>query len=77
MVTLKPLDWSSLPSEEAIIPFPRDEVTPPVMKMYLVDEPIRMEERDDFVLILMGFKGMENSHLAFEEKSSYLIVSDV
>ena len=42
MVTLNPLDWSSLPKEAAMIPLPRDEVTPPVMKMYFVDEAIRM-----------------------------------
>jgi hypothetical protein len=37
------------------MPLPREEVTPPVMKMYLVDDAIRMEG-SYFVLILMGFK---------------------
>lgn len=31
----QPLAWSSLASDAAIIPFPNDEVTPPVTKMYL------------------------------------------
>jgi hypothetical protein len=30
-----------LAKEAAIMPFPREEVTPPVIKIYLVDEPIR------------------------------------
>ena len=36
MVTEKPLDLSSLPSDAAHIPFPKDESTPPVIKMNLV-----------------------------------------
>lgn len=43
MVTVIPLDWSNLPNEAAMMPFPREEVTPPVIKMYLVDEAIRNE----------------------------------
>lgn len=35
MVTDKPLACSNLASEEAIMPFPREDVTPPVTKMYL------------------------------------------
>ena len=38
MVTLKPLDWRSLPNEAEMIPFPNEEVTPPVTKMYFVVE---------------------------------------
>lgn len=36
MVTRYPLDCNSFASEAEIIPFPNDEVTPPVTKMYLV-----------------------------------------
>ena len=38
MVTLKPLDCNNFASEEAKIPFPSDEVTPPVTNMYLVSD---------------------------------------
>jgi hypothetical protein len=41
MVALKPLACKSLAKEAAIMPFPREEVTPPVIKIYLVVEPIR------------------------------------
>jgi hypothetical protein len=33
MVTLKPRCLSSNPREEAVIPLPNDETTPPVMKI--------------------------------------------
>jgi hypothetical protein len=36
MVTEKPLDCNSFANEAAMIPFPREEVTPPVTKIYLV-----------------------------------------
>jgi hypothetical protein len=36
MVTFNPLDCKSFAREAAIIPFPNEEVTPPVTKMYLV-----------------------------------------
>ena len=36
IVTENPRAWSSLASEAEIMPFPREEVTPPVTKMYLV-----------------------------------------
>jgi hypothetical protein len=36
MVTLKPLAWSNLANEAAMIPLPNDEVTPPVTNIYLV-----------------------------------------
>ena len=38
MVTVKPLAWSSIPSEAEIMPFPRDEVTPPVTNIYFAEE---------------------------------------
>ena len=38
MVTLNPLAWSSLAREAETIPLPRDEVTPPVTKIYLVED---------------------------------------
>lgn len=36
MVTEYPLDWSNLANDEAKIPFPSEDVTPPVTNMYLV-----------------------------------------
>ncbi len=36
MVTLKPRDFNNKPSDADTIPFPKEEVTPPVTKMYLV-----------------------------------------
>ena len=37
MVTENPLAWSSIPKEAEMIPFPSEEVTPPVTKIYLAD----------------------------------------
>lgn len=34
--TDKPLDSNNAPNEAAAIPFPSDDTTPPVIKMYLV-----------------------------------------
>lgn len=48
MVTLKPLACSSLPREAEMIPFPSDEVTPPVTKMYLAVD----------MMVVTGCKGM-------------------
>src|SRR6266852_122053 len=36
IVTLRPRSTSRRPSEAAAMPFPREETTPPVTKMYLV-----------------------------------------
>jgi hypothetical protein len=36
MVTEKPLDCSNFANEAAMIPFPREELTPPVTKIYFV-----------------------------------------
>src|SRR5690242_10905190 len=36
MVTLRPRSTNSRPNEAAAMPFPREETTPPVTKMYLV-----------------------------------------
>jgi hypothetical protein len=36
MVILSPRDSRMAASEDAAIPFPSDETTPPVMKMYFV-----------------------------------------
>lgn len=36
MVTLYPLACSSLPNEEAMIPFPNEDITPPVTNIYFV-----------------------------------------
>ena len=33
--TLRPRDFSSRPSEAAVMPFPNDETTPPVTNTYL------------------------------------------
>ena len=40
MVTLNPLACRSFPSEAEIMPFPSEEVTPPVTNMYLVVDKI-------------------------------------
>jgi len=40
IVTLYPLACSNLPSDDAMIPLPRDETTPPVTKMYFVSATI-------------------------------------
>ena len=40
MVTVNPLACSSIPREAEMIPFPREEVTPPVTKIYLALEVI-------------------------------------
>ncbi len=37
MVTEYPLAWSNFASDAEIIPFPREDVTPPVTKTYLVE----------------------------------------
>src|SRR6478752_8035176 len=36
MVTLRPRSTSSRPNDAAAMPFPREDTTPPVTKMYLV-----------------------------------------
>src|SRR5258706_10167961 len=38
MSTLSPRDFNRRAKEAAVIPFPKDETTPPVTKMYLVIE---------------------------------------
>jgi hypothetical protein len=38
MVTEKPLAWSSFANEAATIPLPKEDVTPPVTKIYLIDD---------------------------------------
>jgi hypothetical protein len=42
MVTLNPLACNSLANDAEMMPFPKEEVTPPVTKMYLVlfDMPV-------------------------------------
>src|SRR5918995_3929433 len=37
MVTLRPRSTSSRPKDAAAMPFPREDTTPPVTKMYLVE----------------------------------------
>ena len=37
MVTLNPLDCSNLAKDADMIPFPKEEVTPPVTNIYLVE----------------------------------------
>jgi hypothetical protein len=43
MVTVKPRACSSLARLALMMPFPKEEVTPPVTKMYLVDPVIAGE----------------------------------
>ena len=38
IVTLYPLALNNLPSEAAMIPLPKDDVTPPVTKIYFVEK---------------------------------------
>ena len=47
MVTDSPLACSSFPREAEIMPLPSEEVTPPVTKMYFVEdfEPIEVINR--------------------------------
>ena len=59
MVTHNTLDWSNLPNEAAIMPFPKEEVTPPVIKMYFVCAAIRSGGGVEISWILMGYKGRE------------------
>jgi len=63
MVTLKPLAWSNLPNEAAMMPLPREEVTPPVINMYLVLEAIRMGEIGNLFGFLWGSKLWKKSRL--------------
>ena len=42
MVTEYPLAESNFPKEAAIIPFPSDDVTPPVTNKYLVAELVNV-----------------------------------
>ena len=50
MVTEKPLSCNSFAKDAAIIPFPRDEVTPPVTKTYLV-----------LLMVFLGLRKSTNS----------------
>ena len=42
MVTEYPLEDSNFPKEAAMIPFPNDDVTPPVTNKYLVVELVNV-----------------------------------
>ena len=42
MVTEKPRAWRSLAKEAEIIPFPNEDVTPPVTNKYLVAELVNV-----------------------------------
>ena len=68
MVTLNPLDWSNLPNDEAIMPFPREEVTPPVIKMYFVFEAIRSGGGVEITWILMGYKDRKISWIGLKNR---------
>jgi hypothetical protein len=50
MVTRNPLACSNLPNEAEIMPFPSEEVTPPVTNIYFATDIKR--------LIVTGCKGM-------------------
>src|SRR5690606_36389220 len=45
IVTRRPRAFSRRPREEAVMPFPRDEATPPVTKMCLVNEGLPCADR--------------------------------
>lgn len=51
MVTLYPRACSNFPREEDSIPFPNEETTPPVTKIYFVSATI--------ILVLIGEKRMQ------------------
>jgi hypothetical protein len=55
MVTEKPLACNNLASEAEIIPLPREEVTPPVTKMYLTML---------WICVVTGCKGKRNNGFA-------------
>ena len=61
MVTLKPRDLRRRPRDAATIPFPQDEVTPPVTKMYLVL----------FLLIRLGFGKTKRIYLKSQKITCY------
>jgi hypothetical protein len=50
MVTEKPLSCKSLAKDAAIIPFPSEDVTPPVTKTYLV-----------LLMVFLGLRKSTNS----------------
>jgi hypothetical protein len=56
-----------LPRDAAMIPFPKEEVTPPVIKMYFVCEAIRRGGGVEISWILMGYKGRKFSWIAFKK----------
>lgn len=69
MVTEKPLATRSFAMEEEMIPFPSDEVTPPVTKMYFV---VDMKDKVDILtpakvheLFKMGTISAEQSWIFF------------
>jgi hypothetical protein len=66
MVTLNPRACRSLPNEEAIIPFPKEEVTPPVIKMYFVFEAIRSVGGVEITRVPMGCKSRKISRLGLK-----------
>ena len=50
-----------MPNDAAMMPFPKEEVTPPVIKMYFVCEAIRSGGGVEISRILMGYKGRKIS----------------
>ena len=63
MIPIKPpiMRIKKMISEAAMIPFPKEEVTPPVIKMYFVCEAIRSGGGVEISRILMGYKGRKIS----------------
>lgn len=43
---MNPLAWSSLARDAEMIPFPKDEVTPPVTKMYLAEADMERSQKN-------------------------------
>lgn len=68
MVTVKPLAWSSLASDAEMMPFPKEEVTPPVTKIY-------------FVIVLVCYLMLRDTKIAIAAlnagHSSFLFLSDL
>jgi hypothetical protein len=53
MVTEYPLASKSLPNDAETIPFPSEEVTPPVTKIYLVGEDLLILNLRIYVNVMM------------------------
>ena len=56
MLTENPLASNNFPKEAETMPFPKEEVTPPVTKIYLVGGYLLMMNIQLFRWVLFGYK---------------------